>query len=324
MRERGATALLNFSLPKLEIGAAIEWLVRWIIEHLSIIFDIIKNVLDTITGGFNDGLSAVPPIILILIFALLIWLVTSKTTALLSMVGLALVWNIGLWPQMLSSLVLVVISVIIALLIGIPVGILMTRSSKLEAAMRPVLDFMQTMPAFVYLIPAVMLFGIGVVPGIFATIIFAIPPPVRLTYLGITQVPEDMKEMAVAFGASDRQVLRKVELPLSMPSIMAGVNQCIMLGISMVVIASMIGAGGLGAEVMRSVNRLDLALGFESGLAIVILAMVLDRVSRNIGSGKVTPSGRIINRVKQWRKARLEAQEAEAATVSEEVKETEV
>lgn len=308
MRERGATALLNFSLPKLEIGAAIEWFVRWLIENLAIIFDIIRTVLDTITSGFNDGLSAVPPIILILISAFLIWLTTSKTTALISMAGLALVWNIGLWPQMLSSVVLVVISVIIALLVGIPLGILMTRYAKLETSMRPVLDFMQTMPAFVYLIPAVMLFGIGVVPGIFATIIFAIPPPVRLTYLGITQVPEEMKEMAVAFGASDWQVLRKVELPLSLPSIMAGVNQCIMLGISMVVIASMIGAGGLGAEVMRSVNRLDLALGFESGLAIVILAIVLDRVSRNIGSDRVTPAGRIINRIKRWRKASQEAE----------------
>jgi len=303
--------LLNFSLPKLEIGDAIEWLVRWIIANLSIIFDIIKNVLNALTGALNDGLSAVPPIILVIIFAILVWLVTSKTTAVLSLVGLALIWNIGLWPQMLSTLVLVVVSVIIALLIGIPVGIMMTRSSKLEAAMRPILDFMQTMPPFVYLIPAVMLFGIGVVPGLFATIIFAVPPPVRLTYLGITQVPEDMKEMAVAFGANDSQVLRKVELPLSLPSIMAGVNQCIMLGISMVVIASMIGAGGLGAEVMRSVNRLDLALGFESGLAIVILAIVLDRVSRNVGSGKITPAGRIIDNMKRWRKARQETKETE-------------
>lgn len=303
--------MLNFSLPKLEIGDAIEWLVRWIIANLSIIFDIIKNVLNALTGALNDGLSAVPPIILVIIFAILVWLVTSKTTAVLSLVGLALIWNIGLWPQMLSTLVLVVVSVIIALLIGIPVGIMMTRSSKLEAAMRPILDFMQTMPPFVYLIPAVMLFGIGVVPGLFATIIFAVPPPVRLTYLGITQVPEDMKEMAVAFGANDSQVLRKVELPLSLPSIMAGVNQCIMLGISMVVIASMIGAGGLGAEVMRSVNRLDLALGFESGLAIVILAIVLDRVSRNVGSGKITPAGRIIDNMKRWRKARQETKETE-------------
>ena len=195
-----------------------------------------------------------------------------------------------------------VVSVVIGLFIGIPSGILMTRSRKFEAFMRPVLDFMQTMPPFVYLIPAVMLFGIGVVPGLFATVIFAIPPPVRLTYLGITQVPEDTKEMAIAFGANDWQVLTKVELPLSLPSIMAGVNQCIMLGISMVVIASMIGAGGLGEVVMRAVGRLDLALGFESGLAIVILAMVLDRVSRNIGSGKQTPLSRIIGWYKQRRK----------------------
>jgi len=307
MKERGATVLLNFSLPKLEIGEAIEWLVRWVIANLSVIFDVIKNVLNAITGALNDSLLAIPTIILIIILAIGVWLLTSKTTALLSFVGLALIWNIGLWPQMISTLVLVVVSVVIALLIGIPTGILMTRSSKLETAMRPVLDFMQTMPPFVYLIPAVMLFGIGVVPGLFATIIFAVPPPVRLTYLGITQVPEDMKEMAIAFGASDRQVLRKVELPLSLPSIMAGVNQCIMLGISMVVIASMIGAGGLGAEVMRSVNRLDLALGFESGLAIVVLAIVLDRVSRNIGSGKETPAGRIIEHFKKSRKAKLES-----------------
>lgn len=302
--------MLNFSLPKLEIGDAIEWLVRWIIDNLSIIFDIVKNILNAITGGLNDAMLAIPAIILIIIFTAGIWLLTSRMTALLGLLGLALIWNIGLWPQMISTLVLVVVSVAIALVIGIPTGILMTRSSKLESTMRPVLDFMQTMPPFVYLIPAVMLFGIGVVPGLFATIIFAVPPPVRLTYLGITQVSEDMKEMAIAFGASDRQVLRKVELPLSLPSIMAGVNQCIMLGISMVVIASMIGAGGLGAEVMRSVNRLDLALGFESGLAIVILAIVLDRVSRNVGSGRVTPAGRIIRYLKKRRKAGQESVDA--------------
>ncbi len=298
--------MLNFELPKLEIGDAIEWLVRWVIANLSIIFDVIKTVLNAFTGALSTGLEAVPPVILIILFGLLIWMVTSKMTAVLSVIGLALIWNIGLWPQLISTFVLVVVAVLIALVIGIPTGIAMTRSVKLEAAMRPVLDFMQTMPPFVYLIPAVMLFGIGVVPGLFATIIFAIPPPVRLTYLGITQVPEDMKEMAVAFGASDKQVLRKVELPLSLPSIMAGVNQCIMLGISMVVIASMIGAGGLGAEVMRAVNRLDLALGFEGGLAIVVLAMVLDRVSRNIGSGKPTPIGRMVGRIKKRRQANTE------------------
>lgn len=301
----------NFSLPKLEIGKAIELVVRWLIENLAVLFDIIKKVFEAVTGGFYDALMFVPPIILIVILALLVWLVTNKKIAILSFIGFALVWNIGLWPQMMSTLVLVMVSVIIALLIGIPLGIGMTRSSKLKTVVEPVLDFMQTMPSFVYLIPAVMLFGIGVVPGMFATVIFAIPPPVRLTHLGIVQVPEDMKEMAVAFGASDRQVLTKVELPLAMPSIMTGINQCIMLGISMVVVASMIGAGGLGAEVMRAVNKLDLALGFESGLAIVILAIVLDRVSRNVGAGKDTPASRIISRIKNRLKARSEEKETE-------------
>ena len=151
----------------------------------------------------------VPPIILIVILALHVWLVTNKKIAILSFIGFALVWNIGLWPQMMSTLVLVMVSVIIALLIGIPLGIGMTRSSKLKTVVEPVLDFMQTMPSFVYLIPAVMLFGIGVVPGMFATVIFAIPPPVRLTHLGIVQVPEDMKEMAVAFGAVTARCLPK-------------------------------------------------------------------------------------------------------------------
>ncbi len=300
--------MLNFSLPKLEIGKAIEWVVRWFVENLGWFFDFIKDVFEAITDGMSNGLMFVPPVILIVIFALLVWLMTSKMTALLSFIGLVLVWNIGLWPQMISTLVLVVVAVLIALLIGIPTGIFMTRSARLESIMRPILDFMQTMPSFVYLIPAVMLFGIGVVPGIFATVIFAIPPPVRLTFLGITQVPDDMKEMAVAFGANDHQVLSKVEVPLAMPSIMTGVNQCIMLGISMVVVAAMIGAGGLGAEVIRAVNRLNLPLGFESGLAIVILAMVLDRVSRNIGQGVSTPGGRIIGTIKQkckgWKKTK--------------------
>ena len=296
--------MLNLELPRLGLGDAIEWVVKWLIANLAPVFDFVRDVLNYITGFLSDYLLAVPAVLLIVILGLIIWILTSKTTAILSFAGLALIWNMGLWPQLIGTLILVVVAVIIALLIGIPIGVLMTRSSKLEAMMRPILDFMQTMPPFVYLIPAVMLFGIGIVPGLFATIIFAVPPPVRLTYLGITQVPEDMKEMAISFGANDRQVLTKIELPLSLPSIMAGVNQCIMLGISMVVIASMIGAGGLGAEVMRSVSRLDLALGFESGLAIVILAMVLDRVSRQFGARKGSPSlaVRLVRYMKMRRK----------------------
>ena len=285
----------NLEIPKLPIGDAVEWFIRWLIDQLSVIFDFISDVMKAVTGAFGDALLAVPPVILILIFAILIWLVTRRSTAILSALGLLLVWNMDLWPQLIDTLVLVVIAVIVALVIAIPTGIVMTRSKVIESGMKPLLDFMQTMPPFVYLIPAVMLFGIGIVPALFATIIFAVPPPVRLTYLGITQVPAEMKEMAVAFGANDRQVLMKVDLPLALPSIMAGVNQCIMLGISMVVIAAMIGFGGLGGVVIRAVNQLDLALGFESGLAIVILAMVLDRVSRNIGSNQEVPATKLFN-----------------------------
>ena len=296
----------NLEIPKLPIGDAVEWFIRWLIDKLSVIFDFISDVMEAVTGAFSDALLAVPTLILIAIIGLLIWAITSKTTAILSIVGLLLIWNIGLWPELINTFVLVVISVVVALIIGIPLGVLMTRSKVIEAGMKPLLDFMQTMPPFVYLIPAIMLFGIGIVPGIFATIIFAIPPPVRLTYLGITQVPVEMKEMAVAFGANDRQVLMKVDLPLSLPSIMAGVNQCIMLGISMVVIASMIGAGGLGAVVVRALNQIDLALGFESGLAIVILAMVLDRVSRNIGSGQEVPATRLFKYLRSKFKKEVE------------------
>jgi glycine betaine/proline transport system permease protein len=311
MNAREVMGLPSLELPKLPLGDAIEWFVRWLIKNLDAIFDFISDVLDAISGAFSDGLLWVHPIFLIIIFGVLIWLITNKFTAILSAIGLALVWNMGLWPELVDTLVLVVVGVAIALVIGIPTGILMTRSRKLEGFMRPILDFMQTMPPFVYLIPAAMLFGIGVVPGLFATVIFAIPPPVRLTYLGITQVPLEMKEMSIAFGANDRQVLRKVELPLALPSIMAGVNQCIMLGISMVVIASMIGARGLGEVVLYSLSRLDLSLGFESGLAIVILAMVLDRMSRNVGSGKQTPLSRLIEKYNNYRKQKKEENKEE-------------
>ena len=304
----------SLELPKLPLGDAIEWFVRWLIKNLSVIFDFVSDVLSAVSGALSDGLLWVHPVILIIIFSIIIWLITNKLTAILSAIGLALVWNMGLWPELVDTLVLVVVGVAIALVIGIPTGILMTRSRKLEGFMRPILDFMQTMPPFVYLIPAAMLFGIGVVPGLFATVIFAIPPPVRLTYLGITQVPLEMKEMSIAFGANDRQVLRKVELPLALPSIMAGVNQCIMLGISMVVIASMIGARGLGEVVLYSLSRLDLSLGFESGLAIVILAMVLDRMSRNVGSGKQTPLSRLIEKYNNYRKQKKEENKEEKDT----------
>ena len=188
----------SLELLKLPLGDAIEWLVRWLIKNLDAIFDFFRDVLDAITGAFSSGLLWVHPVFLIVIFGLLIWLITNKLTAILSTVGLVLVWNMGLWPQLVNTLVLVVVAVVIALFIGIPSGILMTRSRKFEAFMRPVLDFMQTMPPFVYLIPAVMLFGIGVVPVSLHSN-FAIPPPVRLTYRQHAG-SGDTKEMAIAFG----------------------------------------------------------------------------------------------------------------------------
>jgi len=270
-------------MPKIPIGDAVDSFISFLKEDLSWVFDGISGVLDNAISALEGLLDSIPPIALIFLLCFVILLVTTKGITIWSFVGLLLVYDLELWSELIKILVLVLVAVILALIISIPTGIWMTRSKTVERITFPILDFMQTMPSFVYLVPAAMLFGIGPVPGLLATLVFAIPPPVRLTYLGIAQVPGDLKEAARAFGASDRQVLTKVELPLSLPSIMAGVNQCIMLGISMVVIASMIGAPGLGRVVLTAVNRLDMAMGFEGGLAIVILAMILDRFSRKMG-----------------------------------------
>ncbi len=272
------------ALPKLPIGRAVEIALDFIIRTLMPLFDAITWAFNGTISALEDALLFLPPIALIVFIAVVVWLVGTKWLALGTSVGLLLILDLDLWGELVETMVLVFISVIIALLLSIPWGIWMTRSNTVEKITVPFLDFMQTMPAFVYLIPAVMLFGIGKVPGLFATLIFSIPPPVRLTHLGITQVPKELKEAARAFGANERQVLTKVELPLSIPSLLAGVNQCIMLAISMVVISSMIGAGGLGEVVLMGVNRLDIAMGFEGGLAIVILAIVFDRASRSLGN----------------------------------------
>ena len=284
-------------IPKIPLGYAADLFVNFLIEHLSMVFDAITLIFSGVIIALEDFLSSFHPIVLIILLCLIIWLITRKETAILSFFGLFLIYDLNLWPELIKTFVLVLIATSVALIISIPLGIWMTRNDLVKRVTMPILDFMQTMPSFVYLIPAAMLFGIGEVPGLFATVIFATPPPVRLTYLGITQVPEDLKEMASSFGATDRQVLTKVELPLSLPSLMAGINQCIMLGISMVVIASMIGAGGLGGVVLRAVNRLDMGMGFEGGIAIVILAIVLDRTSRGMGEYRETLLNKLIVRV---------------------------
>ena len=200
--------------------------------------------------------------------------------------GAALIDNMGLWDLSMLTLSLVLVAAGAAILTGVPLGIMSSRNARVEAVVKVFLDFMQTMPSFVYLIPVVIFFGLGNVPGMIATVVFALPPVVRLTNLGIRQVPVEMNEVADSFGSSKLQKLMNVQLPVALPSIRAGINQCVMLSLSMVVIASMIGARGLGYNVLVSIQRIDVAMGFEAGLAIVILAIILDRISQNIGGDR--------------------------------------
>lgn len=202
------------------------------------------------------------------------------------MLGFALIWNLGLWGPTISTLALVVVATLIAVAVGLPIGVLAAIFTGANRVTMPILDFMQTMPAFVYLIPAIPFFGLGPVSAIFSTVIFAMPPAIRLTCLGIQQVPKDLIEAADSFGANRRQKLFKIQIPLAMPTIMAGINQTIMLSLSMVVIAAMIGAKGLGGEVWKAIQRFEPGNGFEAGIGVVILAMALDRMTQKLGVRK--------------------------------------
>lgn len=273
----------------LPVGEAVEVIVEWIDDTFGWLLDWITTVMDMLVSGFQDGMAAVPPLILIVIFALIAWILTKKNIkiALLTLFGLLFIYLLDLWPETLLTLALVITSAVVTLGIAIPLGILASRSQTVDMALRPVLDLMQTMPSFVYLIPAVIFFGLGNVPGMVATIIFAMPPAIRLTNLGIRQVPVELIEVSEAFGATEWQKLVKVQLPVAMPTIMAGVNQCIMLALSMTVIAAMIGAAGLGLNVLMGIQRVDIGGGFEAGLCIVIIAIILDRITQNvISTGK--------------------------------------
>jgi glycine betaine/proline transport system permease protein len=271
-------------LPKLPLGEAVEWLVDMIELYLGWLLDGISAILGFLVDGFQDLLLVAPPLVTILVFGVIVFLVTRRDwkLAVLTIAGLLLIWNLELWKLSMETLALVVTATIIALLIGLPVGILASMNDHLDSIVKPVLDFMQTMPSFVYLIPAVIFFGLGNVPGIVATVIFAMPPAIRLTNLGIRQIPKELNEVADSFGATTMQKLIKVQLPVAMPTIMAGVNQCIMLALSMTVIAAMIGALGLGYQVLVGIQRVDIGTGFEAGLAIVIIAIILDRITQNL------------------------------------------
>ncbi|MDK2916091.1 MAG: glycine betaine/proline transport system permease protein [Euryarchaeota archaeon] len=271
-------------LPKLPLGDAVEALVDWIEQYFGWLLDAVSAGLGFLIGGLQGLLLAIPAPVLILLAAVLVWFVTRRDIKLagLTALGLLLIWDLQLWNLAMLTLALVLVSTIVALAISIPLGIAAAGSDAINAALRPVLDFMQTMPSFVYLIPAVIFFGLGNVPGTIATVVFAMPPALRLTNLGIRQVPTELVEVADAFGSTPRQKLFKVQLPVALPTIMAGVNQCIMLALSMTVIASMIGAGGLGYQVLVGIQRVDIGMGFEAGLAIVIIAIILDRITQNL------------------------------------------
>ncbi len=268
--------LLDYRIP---IASWVERLVRGIQDAWAGGFDGFADVVRFVINGLLGGLQAVPPLILLVALAALVAWTAGWRLALFTAVGLFLIHNIQLWTPFLQTLSLVVTAQVLIVLVGVPLGILAAGSDAAERIMRPVLDFMQTMPAFVYLIPAVMFFGIGLVPGVVATFIFSLPPLVRLVNLGIRQVPVDLVEAADAFGATRLQKLVKVQVPQALPTMMAGLNQSIMLNLSMVVIAGMIGARGLGAEVLRGIQRIQVGQGFEAGLAVVVLAIVLDRLT---------------------------------------------
>jgi glycine betaine/proline transport system permease protein len=275
----GAEGSMNGSI----FGKFAEDAVNFLFLHFRGGFDAFSAALGAVIKVLEDGLAAVPFIaMLVILMAIALW---RKGVVFSVFVGIALyaINYMGLWAQTVSTLALVVAATFFSLVIGVPLGIWGARSNRAEVVLRSLLDFMQTMPAFVYLIPAVILFGLGRVPAVIATIVFAMPPVVRLTTLGIRQVREELLEAGRSFGSTDAQLLWKIQLPNALPSIMAGVNQTIMMALSMVVVASMIGAGGLGEYVLSGIQRLDIGIGFEGGLGVVLLAIILDRLTESFG-----------------------------------------
>ena len=266
---------------KIPLGKGIKALVDLLNTHAAWLFDAFSAALGAWIDGLIDGLQWCPPLLLVGLLAALAFLLhRSFALSAFVVLSLLLVINLGYWDETLETLALVVFAAFVCMVVGVPIGILAARRPWLYALLRPILDLMQTIPTFVYLIPTLILFGLGVVPGLISTVIFAIPAPIRLTHLGISSVPKPLLEAGEAFGATRWQRLWKVELPHALPTIMAGLTQCIMLSLSMVVIAALVGAGGLGKPVVRALNSVNIAQGFEAGLSIVLVAILLDRLCR--------------------------------------------
>jgi len=269
---------------KIPVGDWAEEFFLWLQNNAAGFFDALAILMETIIDAFLWVLQTPHPLVIIAVFVGLTWAFQRnwKTCAFVAL-GFLFILNQDYWEETTESLTLVLSSCIFCMGIGVPIGIAAAHRPRLYASMRPVLDLMQTLPPFVYLIPAIVFFGIGMVPGLIATVIFVVPAPIRLTHLGISNTPQPLLEAAQAFGATNRQTLWKVELPFALPQIMAGLNQTIMLSLSMVVIGALVGADGLGVPVLRAINTVNIALGFESGLMIVVVAIVLDRMLRMEG-----------------------------------------
>lgn len=273
----------DFRIP---LGQWTDVFVDWLTSSFSGLFSVLRAILRGMYEALDLVLGAPPFWAVIVVIAAIAWFAKGWRLAVGSALGLLVIFGVNQWENAMDSLALVILATLIALAIAIPLGILAARNDTASKIIRPVLDFLQTMPAFVYLIPALMLFRLGVAPGIVATILFALAPGVRLTELGIRGVDREVIEAGQAFGAKPGRILRQIQLPLAMPSIMAGVNQVIMLSLSMVVIAGMVGAGGLGGDVVKSLQTINVGLGFEAGLSVVILAMILDRVTGAFGKAR--------------------------------------
>lgn len=274
---------LNFDEQLIPLDEWIQTFVDWLVSNYREFFQIIKVPVELSLEGLEWLFSTLPPWLIIAAFAFAAWRYAGKRVTIFTLLTFFLIGYLGLWEDTMTTLAMVICAVVFCAVVGIPLGIFAGRSDRFEMYMRPFLDAMQTTPAFVYLIPVVMLFSIGTVSGILATIVFALPPIIRLTSLGIRQVHPELVEAALAFGATPWQVLQKVQFPLALPSIMAGLNQTIMMALSMVVIAALIGAGGLGNPVVQGLNTLEIGLATIGGLAIVLLAMVLDRITQGFG-----------------------------------------
>jgi len=270
------------NLPKIPLGDWVDELVKWVTVAFAGFFSFVTTVIEGLLDLVVDVLSAGPPIILIIVLTLLVIYTSRWPLGIFALLSLLLIDNLGYWESSIQTIAIVLLSGLLTIIVGIPVGIWCAQRKTVHRIVTPLLDFMQTMPAFVYLIPSILFFGIGVVPGIIASFIFAIAPTIRMTNLGIQEVPKDLIEAADAFGSSNSQKLFKVQLPIATPTIMAGVNQSIMLALSMVVTASLVGAPGLGADVYRAVSQIDVGRGFEAGLSIVFIAVILDRITQNL------------------------------------------